>query len=176
MKKIIAVLFFILPLIVSAQTDTTITFVTFAHAPFSFQHPQNWELDTSGKMNTTVFAFSPKDDEADNFRENVSVIIQDLAGSGIDLEKYASISEEQMKTMVTDCTIHRSEVKTTPNGECYQIQYDMTQGTYRIQITSYCFIQEEKAYLITFATETKKAGQYKSIGEQILNSFSLDKN
>ena len=47
----------------------------------------------------------------------------------------------------------------------------MTQGKYRIKVTSICFIKNDKAYLVTFGSMIDKYEQYQKYGEEILNSI-----
>jgi hypothetical protein len=51
----------------------------------------------------------------------------------------------------------------------------MSQGKFRVKITSVCFIQNEKAYLSTFTAEVDKYDAYKKIAEQILASFKVSR-
>ena len=72
---------------------------------YSIQYPPTWELNQSGQMGASFFLFSPLESDKDKFKENVNLLIQDLSGQNIDLNKYTEISEGQINTMVTNSTL-----------------------------------------------------------------------
>jgi PsbP len=170
MKLILAFLF--LTNFCVAQTDTTES--NFSKGNYKIEYPKSWRLDTSKRMGTEFFLFSPLENQADQFSENVNVIVQDLTGQNINLEDYKTITDKQITDFVTEPKVFESIIKKTGNKEYFRVVYAMTQGKIRLKITSICFIKDDKAYLITFSTELEKHEQYEKIGEKILNSFSLN--
>jgi len=156
-----------------AQTETTKS--SFSKDNYKIEYPKSWRLDTSRLIGTEFFLFAPLENQTDKFSENVSLIIQDLAGQNINLENYKTITDKQLTDFATDPTIFESVIKTINDKEYFRIVYVMTQGKSRLKITSICFIKNDKAYLITFTTELEKYEMYKKIGEEILNSFYLTK-
>ncbi len=157
-----------------AQTDTTK--IVFAKDNYKIQYPKSWQLDTSKIMGTNFFVLAPLENATDKFRENVNGIIQDLRGQNIDLEKYKQITDKQISEFVTDSKVFESAIiKSNESNHYYKIVYAITQGKFRLKITSFCFIKNDKAYLVTFTTEFDKYEQYKNVGEEILNSFLLIK-
>jgi hypothetical protein len=147
--------------------------INFIHTDFKFQHPESWQVDTSKAWGAEVFVFSPLENEEDKFRENLNVLIQDLAGLNIDLEGYKQLTEEQIAMLATDGKIIESSIKTSDKGEFLRITYSMTQGIFNLMITSVCFIHNDKAYLVTFSAEADQLDHYKLTSEQILDSFTL---
>jgi len=158
-----------------SQADPTIQLVSFSKDNYQLQYPNSWRLDTSGNLGPALFVFSPLENETDQFRENLNVLVQDLTGQNIDLEKYKQITDKQVTDLATDGKIFESTILKSDKGEFFKITYAMTQGQFRIKITSICFIRNDKAYLATFSSELNKYDSYKNIGEQILSSFSLTK-
>jgi hypothetical protein len=124
-------------------------------------------------MGTELFVFSPLENETDKFSENVNIIIQNLSGQNINLEKYKQITERQLFDLANDCKVFESSIVKKNKKEYFKTTYAMTQGKFRLKITSICFIENEKAYLATFSSEFDKHEQYKNVGEKILNSFCL---
>lgn len=158
-----------------SQSDTSNQVNIFTKGNFSLQYPKSWRIDTSKVMGTEIYIFAPLENAEDKFRENVNVMIQNLSGKGIDLGMYKQITESQIANLATEGKVFESTILKADKGEYYKITYAMTQGIFRLKLTSYCFIKDEKAYLITFGSEFDKYEQYQKIGEEILNSFSLDK-
>ena len=147
--------------------------IDFAKGDYKLKYPETWRLDTSGNLGPELFVFSPLENDTDKFSENVNVLIQNLQGQNINLEQYKQITEKQLADLATDGKIYESSILKTDKGEFFRITYAMTQGKYRIKITSICFIRNDKAYLATFSSELDKYDNYKEFGEQILSSFSL---
>jgi serine/threonine-protein kinase len=154
-----------------SQTENT----KFAKENYSIRYPKSWNLDTSKLMGTECFIFSPIENDSDKFKENISVVIQNLAGQNINLERYKNITEEQISTIATDGKVYESTMLKSDTDKYYKITYGMTQGKFKLKITSICYINNSKAYLITFTSELDKYYQYKEIAEEILNSFVVIK-
>lgn len=162
-----------------------ITTITFCQTPsaadskwlklndnqFSIQYPEDWDLDSSKQMGTSFILFSPPESEKDTFKENINLIIQDLNGMNIDLDRFAELSLGQIKSMVTNSAVLESKKIKKGNTEFHRIIYTGDQGVFHLQFEQYYFIQQEKAYVLTFTSEMNSFLHFKVIGEKILNSF-----
>lgn len=146
---------------------------TFSDKNYSLQYPSNWELDQSGKMGTSLFLLSPPENDKDQFKDNVNLIVQDLTGRNIDLDKFVEISEEQVKTMITNSTLIESTRMKKQNPEFHKMVYTGDQGIYHLQFEQYFWVINQQAYILTLTCEQAKFSDYKETGEKILNSFSL---
>ena len=102
-------------------------------------------------------------------------MIQDLKGEDINLSRYKEITDKQIRDFASDGEILESSIVRKNNQEFYRITYTMSQGKFRVKITSVCFIQNEKAYLSTFSAEVDKYDAYKKTAEQILTSFKASR-
>jgi hypothetical protein len=175
MKIILLLTFITVSLCGYSQTDSSIERIIFEKGNFKIQYPKSWRLDTSKIMGTELFIFSPLENDADKFSENVNVIIQDLTGQNIDLEKYKQITEQQLANMATDSKVFESSIIKTDKRNYYKIVYAMTQGKFRLKISSVCFINNNKAYLATFSSEIDIYDNYQKVADDILGSFNLIK-
>ena len=149
--------------------------IGFAKDNYRLQYPKSWRLDTLTRLGPELFVFSPLENESDKFSENVNVSIQNLGGQNIDLTQYKQITDKQVEELATEGKIFESSIAKTNKGECFRISYAMTQGKFRLKITTVCFISNEKAFLATFSAELDKYDHYKKVGEQILSSFTVAK-
>jgi len=165
-------LFCLLPTITYAQTAPT---QTIDHPEFTIQYPANWTNDQSGTIGTAVILYSPLEAADDKCRENVNVMIQNLTGLHIDLNKYVEISEGQIKTMVTNPQVIESKRVTGGIQEYHRMVYAGDQGILRLQFLQYYIVTDDKAYVLTFTTEQRKFDTYKNQAEEVLNSFRLKK-
>lgn len=147
----------------------------FDRANYSIQYPSEWELNQSGQMGTAFILFSPLESKNDQFKDNINLLIQDLAGHNIDLDKYAEISEGQIKTMITNSTLIESKRIKSGSGEHHRMIFTGDQGIFHLRFDQYYWINNDKAFVLTFTCEKDKFSQYKEVGELILNSFVLKK-
>lgn len=144
---------------------------------YSIQYPPDWELDKSGKLGSTFFLFSPIENDADQFKENINLLIQDLRGSDITLDKFVEISEGEVKAMGAKATLLESKRMKNTSLEFHKMLYsaEQGQGMYRLQFEQYYWVIKERAYILTLTCEESKFSEYKERGEKILNSFSFKK-
>lgn len=157
----------------SIQKEGSDEWKSFAENNYSIQYPTTWELNNSKQMGTSFILFSPLTSEKDRFRENVNLLIQDLKGQNLDLDKYTEISEEQVKTMLTDGKIIESKRMTSGTSTYQKIIYTGTQGVYKLEFEQYYWVEKDKAYILTLTCEENQFAAFKLTGEKILNSFKL---
>lgn len=140
---------------------------------YSVQFPKNWDYISPGQMGTTFMIFSPVSSKEDQFRENVNLLIQDLSTHDLSLDQYAQISEKQIKTLITNSKIIEN-TKLKKNGLYFQkLIYTGTQGVLKLQFEQYYWVENKQAYVLTFTTEESEFENFKTTGENILNSFVL---
>jgi hypothetical protein len=144
-------------------------------ASYSIQYPSTWESNQSGQLGTSFVLFSPLENEQDKFRENINLIIQDLTGKDIDLNKFTEISENQVKTLITNSNLIQSIRISTDTMEYHKLIYTGDQGAFHLKFEQFYLVVDNKAWVITFTTEQTKFESYQELGEKILNSFKLKK-
>ena len=182
--KFQAFFFLLIPLFACSQTTTkqvsdaknsTINsnWKTFDQPNYSIQYPSSWNLNQNGQMGTSFIILSPKESEQDKFSENVNLIIQDMTGKDIDLDKYTKISEDQIKTLLTNSVIIESKSIKKDNAEYRKFIYTADQGVFHLKTEQYYWVVKEKAYVLTFTSEQNKYADYVEIGEKIMNSFII---
>jgi len=171
--KLIGILFLIVNLSVFAQTND---WNTLNEKNYSIEYPSDWELNKSGQMGTKFILFSQLTSKNDQFKENVNLIVQDLTGHNIDLNQYVEISENQIKTMITDGNIISSERVKKDEKEFQRVIYTGKQGIYDLQFEQYYWVENNNAYVLTLTCETTVFTDFKNTGEKILNSFEIRKN
>jgi len=146
---------------------------TITESTYTVQYPPAWGLNLDKKMGTEFIILSPLESEQDKFKENVNLLIQDLSGKNIDLDKFASISEEQIKTLVTNSSLILSKRIKTAGIEYQKVIYSGDQGVYHLKYEQYYWVVGDKAYVLTLTCEQNKFDRYKEDGEKILNSFTF---
>ena len=141
---------------------------------YTIEYPNNWEINESGMMGTSLLLFSNTSTESDTFRENVNIIVQDLSEYDLDLDSFTKLSEAQLKTMITDLKILKN-IKLNNNKTEYQdIIYTGKQGKFDLKVKQrYCVINK-KSFILTFTSEVNDYDQYISTVEKIFDSFEID--
>ncbi len=146
---------------------------TLAQANYTIQYPGNWEVDKSGQLSTSFMMFSPLESAQDKFRENVNLLIQDLTGKNIDLNKFTQISEEQIKTLMKNSKIIESKRLKNGTQEFHKIIYKGQQQNYDLEFEQYYWVIKNSAYILTFTAEQGRFENYKATREKIMSSFKL---
>lgn len=140
---------------------------------FVIKHPIEWDVDTSGQMGSSFFFFSKRTDDNDRFKENVNLIIQNLRGNELSLDKYIEISEDQINAIVTNAKILSSDRIGVGEDTCHKIVYLGTQGQFNLRFDQYLWLIDEVAYILTLTCEEDEFKKYEAIGYEILNSFEI---
>jgi len=140
---------------------------------YSIQYPADWVLNKSGQSGTSFGLITKHTSDEDLFSENVNLIIQDLSELKYDLDKFTDVSEEQIRTMVTNSNLLESSRQNSNGLEFQKIIYTGDFGTFNLTIEQYYLIKNNKAYVLTLTCETPRFEAYKETGEKILNTFRL---
>ncbi len=175
MKQILLSFFLFSNLAFGQKTDERGQWKILQESNYSIKYPSNWQLNQSGQMGTSFILFSPTESAQDTFLENVNLLVQDLAGMNLDLDKYTSISENQIKTMIANSNLLESKRIKNDKSVFHKLVYTGDQGILKLKFEQYYYILNDKAYVLTLTCEQNKFVQFKEIGERILNSFVLTK-
>ena len=157
----------------NAEKDTENGWKALNESSYSIQYPENWDLDKSGKMGVSLIILSKQSSPQDQFRDNVNLLIQNIQGQDINLDKYVEISERQIKTMITNGNLIESERLSKNGSEFQKVIYTGDQGAYNLKFEQYYWIKNGTAYVLTLTCEREQFEKYKVTGEKILNSFRL---
>lgn len=178
MKILITFIFLAGCIFVNGQSfnakDSAVKFEAVDRGAYVIQYPKTWAIDTTKQLGADLFIFSQSDSVGDKFRENVNVMIQDLKGLNIDLDKYIAVSEEQIRNMVTKAQIIESKRINQSGREFHKLIFSGDQGIFALKVEQYYFLFNEKAFVVTLTTEHGKFDTYREIGEEILRSFSIN--
>jgi len=172
MKLFLTLTFIILTISSHAQINDTFQRVKYSKGNYAIEYPSDWKIDTSRLNGIELAIFSPKENDTDRFSENVNLIIQDLIGQNMDLEKYAQISENQIRKNAIDLKDFNAIKMRSGSSEYYKLTFEMEYGIFKLKTQQYYFIKDEKAFVITFSSEKGKLG---TIGQMILDSFLFTK-
>jgi hypothetical protein len=140
---------------------------------YSIKYPSSWTSDTSKSLGVDLILYSEQKSAEDNFTENINVLIQDLAGYNMDLDKYTEISKEQIKPMIQTARIIISERVTSGSEPYHRIVYLANQGGYKLKFEQHYYVKNKKAFVLTLTCEKDQFDNYKTIAHKIFKSFQL---
>ena len=139
---------------------------------YEMKYPSNWEFK-EGMMGTEFFLLSPLSNKSDNFRENISLLVQDFTENDMTLDKYTELSEKQIKNLITDGKIILSKRLKNKNEEFQKVVWVGKQGGYDLKFEQIYRLIGDKAYVLTLTCKVDEFEKYQETGEAILNSFKL---
>jgi hypothetical protein len=142
---------------------------------YSLQYPVDWDLKESGDMGTVFVILAPLESKEDKFRENVNLIIEDLKGQSIDLDRYAELSKGQLKSVLTNFNLIDGQKKNNGDREYFKAIFTWDDATFRLKVEQYYWVVNGKAYVLTFTSEQDKFANFSETGEKILNTFTFKK-
>ena len=156
-----------------------LTFIVFAHSDeewktletsnYLIKYPaNNWVADQSGLSGTQFILYGPTI-PAQLFRNNINLIIQDISGQGIDLNKYVEISTGQIKEFIGSSNILYSQ---TENAR-HKIVYTGMHGDYSLQWSQYYWVKDDKAYVLTYTADKKSYDASIELATQIMDTFNI---
>lgn len=176
MKYIIAIISFSISILGYGQTQHSkdiLNFQTIHRGSYSINYPLAWIIDTSRQFGSDLFLLSPNESDMDKFKENVNVMVQNLKGLNFDLDKFVQLSENQIKTLVTNGKIIESKRMHQNGLEFHKLIYSGTQGVFSLKTEQYYIVKDEKAFIVTFISEENQFDKYQVIGEAMLQSFII---
>jgi hypothetical protein len=149
---------------------------SFSKDHYSIRFPRDWNLDDSGQLGTNFFLFAPMDAKQDPFRENINLVSQSVAEFGVDLDGYVQLNFGQLRQLATNFhVLSMDKSKEGKNGEHYILTYTMDQGQYHLKLMQYYWIVNGQAYILTFTAEQATYNQYKTLAQQIIEGFVVEK-
>ena len=163
---------FIALLLINSNIQGQDIFKKYETNIFSIEYPENWRLDTTGRMNSSFILFS-EIKKNDLFNENVNLTVQDLTNQGFTMDSYVDLSENQIKNMVKEGKVIKSFFNKEKNFHTLIWSGNVTGQI--LKFKQYFFLKNEKVYLLTLTSLPSTYDDYLEVGDKILNSFKLKK-
>lgn len=137
---------------------------TLEDSLYTIQYPETWEMNYTGQKGLSFVAVSPLTNSEDKFRENLSLVVQDMKADDSNLQDFAEDNTYQIVDMITDGKIVKNE-EATENGVTYrEIVYSGIQNSMEFINTQRFYFHGTNAFVLTF---TCAAGQYDDFKPQI---------
>jgi hypothetical protein len=140
---------------------------------YSIHYPYNWCVDNSLSMGLSFVIYSQPPSNSNRFRENVNLMIQNLAGQNMNMDKFVQKSQDQIKTMLQNENIIESERIRVNGKEYHKIHYKGNSRGFDLEFLQYYRIQNDKAYILTLTCETNQFGKLVKTAERMMASFTV---
>ena len=161
------------PIEVSAEEELIIGadgWVEYDHKEYSVFAPQDWEMDVTGRMNTTFILFSPRDSKNDMFRENVNLVKEDISKMDMTLFDYVKNSEGVLEKYMSDLRDLNIEQK----GERYWLTYTATQERMDLYFVQMIELNEGVIYILTYTSNDQSISVHAENGKKIIERFQFN--
>jgi hypothetical protein len=115
----------------------------------------------------------PKENDADQFRENVNVAVEQLPGE-MNLHDYMEKSIPNIAKVITDFQVNEKGTTTINDHEVQWLMYSGRMGTINLKCKQYYMIQNKRGYVITCSAAPDSYARTISTFEKIAHSFEFE--
>jgi hypothetical protein len=164
MKQRLLLLLFFVSTILSAQKLEKAIEETL----YSINYPSSWKVDNTGRNNAEFFLFAAPINE--NMGSNINLLIQNLDGMNLDLNKFTEISEKQINT---NGKIISSELKVIDNQEFQELTFEANMNGKDMKFYQQYFVKNSKAFIITFTALISQYDKLEKEALTIINTFKV---
>lgn len=140
-----------------------------ANPSYDLTAPVGWELDTTGKMNTSMILFTPADSTNDYFKENINLILDDVSANNLSIDAYVEQAVGMIREFITD--LEQLEVK--KEGEDYWLTYLGRQGTLKASYYQRIMVKDGRAYILTYTSIDGKPSKSHALAQEVIRRFQL---
>ena len=138
--------------------------VTKKSGKYSISIPADWSFREDDKG---FFVTSPLSEPNDTFAENVNLTVQIIGNMTID--EYMDLSKKQLVAMnVSDLRIIFFKDKT-------EIECGFKYGDIEVKYIQYVWLENGKAYLLTYTDSKDAFGVHINLARRVLNSFKMSR-
>lgn len=156
------------------ESQPTAKWKTIDAPDYSIQYPKEWKRETGEKFGSEFMLMSARTSPKDDFKENIGLLILEFSSdSGIDLEKYAEISEEQVLESIENAKILSSKSSLNHGQNMRKTDFTASFDDRALKFTRHYWKKKNKVYVLTLTCEADQFDEYKDVGEAIMASFRL---
>lgn len=139
---------------------------------FSVYYPPTWTLTNQGNPNLVFNITSPKVDEYDYIQENVNLIVQ-VVPDGTDPASYLTQLEEKATNQLVKIEKVSAEPTVFKGMDAMTSTYTAYVNDIRVKWTQYLWINNHRAYLLTYSAEITQYEAYKDFANEIIKSLEF---
>ena len=138
------------------------------------KYPRGWQAVKNYEGTALAFV-SPKESPMDVFKENVNVVVQDMSAHPMELKEFVDTSINQMSKVFKNIIVVESKPTKAANINAQKIVFE-AQEPDQLKIMVVCFLQDNKAYIITYAARSFKYDYYYNLVDTMVKSLTISGN
>ncbi len=136
--------------------------------------PQWQKTVTPDRITGNLVKFvSPKQGDADLYRENINLIVQDLPEKNQDIEQFTKFFLDGTKLSDPNVKIIEEGKTQLANRPAYRVVYTHKEDGVNIKRLQVWMVKNNKAYIITYTADMMKYSEYLSTAQTMINSFEV---
>jgi len=140
---------------------------------FSIVFPKYWEIQQK-EMGTAVIALSPEEGSQDDFRENVSITVEEVSGD-ITLDKYFVVSQQNLKSYSKDYKLLYKNNTWLSRKPAMILGFTYSMSGLKLKVLQYYCLYKNKAYVITCTALPHSFDRYEEKFLKIVRTFRFEK-
>jgi hypothetical protein len=145
----------------------------FSGKKYTLTFPSTWEANDTGIMGTDRVGLSPLEDANDIFRENVTVVLENLPSSMTD-QKYLDLTIKSLtKAFGLSEGVAFSKVRVGAQ-EGYHLRYAFQMGQQALDNDVYIVVRKGSAYILTCSNAKGKRDVFKPVMDATIASFNIE--
>ena len=162
----------------NTNTPTPTKWLTYLDSGFRFtvQYPSDWEFKKPN-TNTRFFVTSYKENEADQFRENINCIARKLEQQGFTIKMAEEAIKKSLSEKLKDYNLIKSAYVQWNNAEALELEYTCKQSAegveYDIHILQRMAVIKGVLFTLTFTSETRSYDKYITTVRKVYNSLKV---
>ncbi|MFN4285461.1 MAG: hypothetical protein ACK4E8_05795 [Lacibacter sp.] len=141
---------------------------------FTISYPGSWILNDKSESSILQLT-SPKENDDDDFRQNLNLQIEDMSGKSTSLDEYVRTNMEGVKDLVKGYTEVSSMFFNRNGIRAYEVVYKGRYGSmeYDIQVRQLFSIANNKAYVLTYISKADERDALETTANRIFNTFKF---
>ncbi|NEN25508.1 hypothetical protein G3O08_18610 [Cryomorpha ignava] len=144
---------------------------TLTDSLYTIQYPENWEMNYTGQLGLSFVVVSPIEDEKDQFRENLSLVVQSMNADDSSLKDFAEDNTYQIVDMITDGKIVKNEEATLSGVTFREVTYSGNQNNMDFINTQRYYFHNNKAYILTFTCAAQHYDKFKPQIKKLMDTL-----
>ena len=174
---LIAAIAGIFSLLLKSPQPSGVTFESYQNSlhQLKINYPTNWSRQETPNATTgdvTVF-LSPLGSPQDNFREQLSISVENFSSRPMSLGEYSSESIQQIRNYA-DANAPAPTMDTLANRRAMKVVYNRKDGNLDLQIMQIWMVRDNRAYVLTYAAQQEQYEQFLPTINNMIRSFQVE--
>ena len=139
---------------------------------FSLVIPEDWEKQEK-VMGCALIALSPLEGQGDQFRENVTVVVEELPRK-LSLDDYVGLSRQNLEKLMTDFEVEEEADVEIGGIAAKQLVYAHRMGQINPKVLQYVLVEGKKGLALTCTATPESYDKYLEQFQTIVKSLQLE--